>query len=129
VSWRTFLWSLAVIAGLLTAGLTLHEVWSAAGRIDALYLQTSNALAVLCPIVAGAVAAYARYHAFDEESLHYGRMQLMFHSADAVLRDSLEAGKTTEAQALIEELGSESMAENGDWLITHRDRPVTLASP
>ncbi|HTW94348.1 MAG TPA: hypothetical protein VMD30_06130 [Tepidisphaeraceae bacterium] len=114
---------------LIVAPAAVCFAWTSPPAARSFFLILSDAVAVISPIIAATLHTYATHHAFGEESRHYGRMQLMFHAADIALARYLAEGRLSDAQSLIETLGRESITENGDWLITHRDRPVTLARP
>lgn len=83
------------------------------------------AIAVL--IVGAAVTvAYGEKMAFAEHARQYGGTSLLFQIADR----KLEEGPLTEEEAdLFRDLGKESLQENGDWLLLHRDRPLEVIVP
>ena len=53
-------------------------------------------------------------------------MSVLFDHACRRLDELLAAGDLAEAEALVPELGKEALAENGDWLLLHRDRPMEV---
>ncbi|MBY0526556.1 MAG: hypothetical protein K2R98_24385 [Gemmataceae bacterium] len=73
--------------------------------------------------VAAALPAYGKVQAYAEHSKHYRRMYLMFELAQSALQNWVEARKFAEAQHLLLALGKEALAENGDWVLLHRERP------
>jgi hypothetical protein len=71
---------------------------------------------------------YARVMAFAEHAKQYGRAGTIFAHARRRLDDLLSRGGTdpAEVRSLLRELGREAIAEAGDWLLLHRDRPLEL---
>jgi hypothetical protein len=53
-------------------------------------------------------------------------MSVFYNRAKIHLEELIEAKKTVEAQNFIAELGREALIENGDWILTHRDRPLEV---
>ena len=53
-------------------------------------------------------------------------MAEIFARAGERMAALLHDGKTARAGALAVELGKEALAEHGDWVILHRERPVEL---
>jgi hypothetical protein len=71
------------------------------------------------PALAAALTIFAEKRAYKDHAHAYSRMGRVFLRADKVL----EIGKAN-FESVIHELGKEALAENGDWLIAHRDRAV-----
>ncbi len=77
--------------------------------------------------VAGAlVQSYTQKRAFGEHARQYSRMAEIFTRAGERMAALLHDGKTARAGALALELGKEALAEHGDWVMLHRERPVEL---
>jgi hypothetical protein len=77
--------------------------------------------------VAGAlVHSYTQKRAFGEHARQYSRMAEIFTRAGERMAALLHDGKTGRAGALAVELGKEALAEHGDWVMLHRERPVEL---
>jgi hypothetical protein len=77
--------------------------------------------------VAGAlVHSYTQKRAFGEHARQYSRMAEIFTRAGERMAALLHDGKTARAGALAVELGKEALAEHGDWVMLHRERPVEL---
>jgi hypothetical protein len=53
-------------------------------------------------------------------------MSALFHQANEAIKHHLNAGNRKEATSYILELGKEALAENGDWLLHHRERPLEV---
>lgn len=68
----------------------------------------------LAAVAAALIYGYAEIMALSDESKQYGRMERIFSSAlhKAVGPDLLEA------------LGKEALAENGEWVLMHREHPI-----
>lgn len=109
--------SLWAIVGLLGTGDLLKKIWRL--RIDESVLDhTCDAWRMvvmgLAAVAAALVYGYAETMALSDESKQYGRMERIFGSAlqKDIGRDLLEA------------LGKEALAENGEWVLMHRERPI-----
>jgi len=74
---------------------------------------------------ATALHSYARTRGFSENANRYERMYLMFDEASLWL--SGEAGRPlVEARELAAELGREALAEQAEWLLAQRERPIRV---
>jgi hypothetical protein len=80
----------------------------------------------MAPLIAGLLYGYARTRALSEHIKQYGRMSLLFANAKQRLEELMASGKYAGAQALIKDLGKEALAENGDWVLLHRERPLEV---
>lgn len=80
----------------------------------------------LTAIAAGMMHTYTDKRAFTQHSKQYQRMGGIFARASSHLRALLEGRKMDEAREFIGELGREALIENGDWIHTHRDRPIEV---
>jgi hypothetical protein len=69
---------------------------------------------------------YLEKNALAEHKRQYTRMGIFYHRAKVHLKQLIEEGRFSDAQAFIAELGREALAENGDWILTHRDRPLEV---
>jgi hypothetical protein len=67
--------------------------------------------------------------AYHQHSKQYGRMHGIFSYASSLIAGALEAGKTHNALHWVYELGKQALAENGDWVLLHRERPVEVPHP
>lgn len=87
-------------------------------------------LAMTVPLVtAGLLEGYAHVMAFSEHAKQYGRMSVVFGKTKEVLRNLTGSGEVREMQRVLHDLGREALAENGDWLLLHRERPLEFHSP
>ena len=77
------------------------------------------------PLVGAALLHnYAEKAAWAEQSKQYHRMAQIFALAEQRLREMIRLGNYQGAQRLIQELRKEALAENGDWVLLHRERPL-----
>ncbi len=77
-------------------------------------------------VLAALRESYADKMAFAEQVKQYQRMSRLYQIAFQRLQASLEQGKPQDAERVIRELGEEALAENGDWVLLHRTRPITV---
>jgi hypothetical protein len=75
--------------------------------------------------VAGVLHTYADKLALAQHVKQYERMGTLFALAEARLTHALRA-EDGEASRILLELGKEALAENGDWVLAHRERPVDV---
>ena len=62
----------------------------------------------------------------SEHAKQFGRMSILFDTADRRLEALLSAGRYADARDLIRDLGREALLENGDWVLLHRERPLEV---
>jgi hypothetical protein len=74
---------------------------------------------------AGLCKVHQQTSAFAEHAKKYERMGQTLQTARTRLDAALAAGHCEQAAVLIQAFGIEALAENGDWLLLHRDRPVS----
>jgi hypothetical protein len=75
---------------------------------------------------AGVCKVYLETKAFSEQANRYQRMALSMSLARSRLDKAISAGDANDGRIVISEIGKEALAENGDWLLVHRDRPVKV---
>jgi Ca2+/Na+ antiporter len=76
--------------------------------------------------IAAAIGGFSEKMSFAEQFKQYSRMNQLFGRALNRLTSLLRAGDIRSARRLIKELGIESLAENGDWVMLHRSKPLTV---
>jgi hypothetical protein len=84
------------------------------------------ALATVCVAVC---SEYPRRRAFHAQARRYVVMSSLYARALRVLDDVKDASLAEQlrtAQEVIREIGREALAENGDWLMIHRELPIEL---
>ena len=74
----------------------------------------------------GLIKVYREIKAFAEHAKLYERMHLALQLTLPRLDAAIKDGNITLAIELIRELGLEALAENGNWLLMHRERPVLV---
>jgi hypothetical protein len=80
-------------------------------------------------VLSGLAESFADKRAFRVHVKQYRRMQAHFLRARALLDELLarrpfDQPAYAEAQSVIRDLGIETLAENGAWVMLHRERPV-----
>jgi len=78
------------------------------------------------PVLGAVLHTYTEKMAYAEHKRQYDRMSVFYNRAPQHLEELIETNKTAEAQSFIAELGREALIENGDWILTHRDRPLEV---
>lgn len=89
--------------------------------------HTWSVVALTLITVAGALLhSITDKRAFGEHARQYARMAESFNRAGDRMAALLHDGKLDRARGLALELGKEALAEHGDWLMLHRERPIKL---
>lgn len=81
---------------------------------------------VLSAVYAALVHWHADKKALAQHKKQYKRMELLFAVASKNMFRCLADRDYPKACFIIQELGKEALAENGDWVLTHRDRPLEV---
>lgn len=66
---------------------------------------------------------------FETDARRYGLMHLLASRALEAVGDDRDSLESESAAAVFREFGRESLAENGDWLLLHRERPLEVPPP
>lgn len=74
---------------------------------------------------AGLCKVYQQTSAFSEHAKKYERTGKMLQIAISQVDAALDVGDEAKALAVIRSFGIEALDENGDWLLLHRERPVS----
>lgn len=64
--------------------------------------------------------------AYEEDANRYQKMGNLFDRAIIVLSQHIEAGNTESARSVLKLIGKEALAENGEWLLLHRQRKFEI---
>lgn len=89
--------------------------------------HTWTVVALTLITVAGAlIHSLTEKRAFGQHARQYARMAESFTRAGDRMAALLHDGKLDRARGLAVELGKEALAEHGDWLMLHRERPIKL---
>jgi len=67
--------------------------------------------------------------AYSEHAKQYSRMALVFSLASENLGRLLDNGDAAGAIQCLRRIGEEALAENGDWVLLHRERPLEMPHP
>ncbi|MDP4199976.1 MAG: hypothetical protein Q8922_07250 [Bacteroidota bacterium] len=110
------------ITTLFGLGLALGVVQILIGEAN-VYLLLAVAM---LPVGAAMLHSYLQRNAVSEHAKQYDRMSVFYHRAKTHLEDLLAAGAFERARIFIAELGREALTENGDWILTHRERPLEV---
>ena len=76
--------------------------------------------------MAGIAAIYQEVKAFAEQARAYSRMGLAMNMARRHLDVALASGDLVAAENILLGAGRDALAENGGWLLLHRDRPAQV---
>lgn len=82
--------------------------------------------AALAPAGAGLLKYRDGQQAISEQKKRYERMAALYRIALPRLGNQLEKDRTDEARGLLREIGREALAENANWVLLRRDRPVSV---
>ncbi len=119
--------ALMVAGGLAFGPLSWRGVpipWVAAHNELVAYLATvPMALAGLMALL---IRAFSEHEAYGENARRYQRMFVVFDFALRRLHKIRNRGYAGDAAAVIGELGHEALTEHADWLILHRERPLSV---
>jgi hypothetical protein len=75
------------------------------------------------PALAGALSIISEKRAYKDHAHQYSRMGRTFGKALKLI-SRLELSANRDFTMIVRDLGAEALAENGDWLMAHRDRQV-----
>jgi hypothetical protein len=83
----------------------------------------------MLPTLAAAVSAYSLKMAFSEQRKQYERMRDLYGRGLLCFEKAMqmpEEAKHQLIQQLVLDLGKEALAENGDWVLLHRERMAEM---
>lgn len=72
--------------------------------------------------------AYGETMAYRENSRRYEKMAFLFAQGGQAMAGAARQGETGLRRHVLLEIGREALAENGDWLLQHRARPLKMPS-
>ncbi len=78
------------------------------------------------PVLAAVLHSYLQKNALAEHKRQYDRMSVFYHRATVHLTKLITEDRLSDARSFLAELGREALAENGDWILMHRDRPLEV---
>ena len=89
--------------------------------------HTWSVVALTLITVAGAlIHSFTDKRAFGEHARQYARMAESFDRAGQRMAALLHDAQAERARRLAVDVGKEALAEHGDWLMLHRERPIKL---
>jgi hypothetical protein len=80
----------------------------------------------LAGLMALLMRSFSEHEAYSENTRRYQRMFVVFDFALRRLHKIYDRGYEGDAAAVIGELGHEALTEHADWLILHRERPLSF---
>jgi hypothetical protein len=117
-----------LVVGLPWAGLELLSAIYPHGAIVSRMPGGIAAVALGLLLIIGALLLlYIKISALSEHTKQYGRMSIIFATADERLKQALADENYARAEAIVSELGEEALIENGIWVMMHRDRSVEMS--
>ena len=76
--------------------------------------------------VSGVIKLYANIMAHQEQSNRYRKMASHFGLCNERLDSALANGDIQTAQSIVLMMGRQALAENAEWLLLHRQRPIEV---
>ncbi len=83
-------------------------------------------IAVMSAVIAGLIHNYTEKNAISYHARQYGRMERLFRQSRDRLDQLIESNSFDAAQQEIRSLGLAALAENAEWVRTHRERPLEV---
>jgi hypothetical protein len=77
-------------------------------------------------IIAGLLHGYAEGEGLKEHARQAREMIFLYVRGDEALTASVANNDISKAQRIVFELGKEALGENAEWLILHRERPLSV---
>ena len=116
-------------AGVVAAAWALVWLWckvyggTADGKIPYVSHMSIVFMAML-PAIAAAITFYLEKRAYETHVRRYGVMSGLYRRAEQSIEDAGGALDIAHVQSCLFALGREALAENGDWVLLHRERHV-----
>lgn len=98
---------------------TASSIWHTAGVVSVGLLLAGSA----------ALRHFVERRAYEIHARRYEMMHLLVARALRAVGDDKASLEGDQATEVFREFGRESLAENGDWLLLHRERPLEVPSP
>jgi hypothetical protein len=110
------------LAALLTATL-LSGLGSAVTENE--WLLATWIIMVDALLASGALLhRYSETSAFSEQAKKFKQLEAIFGHASELVREAMKSGNYGNACECLSKLGKWVLAENGDWVLVHRERPL-----
>lgn len=120
--WSRIHWA-ALLASFLGVGCIAYLVHERS-RYDAFAVVTGVLL-----YGASLIRNFSERRAYEAITRRYHLMHAVFARAASAVGDSRAELESAESASVFRALGEESLAENGDWLLLRRDRPLEIPTP
>ena len=88
--------------------------------------QSCQLLGPLLLALAVAIKAFIETMAYKENSRRYEKMAFLFAQGKQAATELLSQDEQESCRRVLLEIGKEALAENGDWLLQHRARPLRM---
>lgn len=122
--WRWTLISRSVLgAGAITTACLLLGPFTS---LPATALSWLSLLAAILLVLAAVCRNHANLMAYEEDANRYQKMGSLFERAIHVLERHQQEGNTASARKILLAIGKEALAENGEWLLLHRQRKFEI---
>jgi hypothetical protein len=106
-----------------------HALYPSASTAFLGWLEDHRELIAMAAILAAVSHEYPRRRAFHAQSRRYAAMFRIYERALSLLDEARTAPPDVQlecAQEVAREIGREALAENGDWVLMHRELPIEM---
>lgn len=83
-------------------------------------------VAAILFVLAAVCRNHANLMAYEEDANRYQKMGSLFERAIQVLEQHQQKDDTPSARKILQAIGKEALAENGEWLLLHRQRKFEI---
>jgi hypothetical protein len=118
--------SLLIVIGVLVASLLGLPPW---GDPPSSWRHVPLLLVSMSLVAAALAHDYFTKQALAEHIKSYRRMRALFSKAERILLECTSKHEVKAAQEILKDLVREALAENGDWVLLRRGRPVEVPRP
>ena len=126
LSTRANRWFITAICGLIFTAV-FHEITNILSLdLNALVIPFLTVVYAFAFAVSGTIKVYESVMAHQEQAHRYTKMGIYFDLCNDRIERALGEGDIALAQNLLLEIGRQSLAENADWLLMHRQRPIEV---
>lgn len=121
-NWKLISRSLLGAGTLTTAALLLGPFINLTTTV----LPWLSLVAAILFLLAAVCRNHANLMAYEEDANRYQKMGSLFERAIKTLEKHQQNGDTTYARNILQAIGKEALAENGEWLLLHRQRKFEI---
>lgn len=121
-SWRLISRSFFGAGSITTAALLLGPFIN----FYATALPWLSLVAAILFVLAAVCRNHANLMAYEEDANRYQKMGSLFERAINVLEQHQKNGDSVSARNIFQAIGKEALAENGEWLLLHRQRKFEI---